>query len=148
MERHITTVVKVAVQEKIVGSPADSLELEFLGGTVGDVTMGVEGQPRFRVGDQEILFVENNGRQICPLVAMMYGHYALLRDPTDVKRLLVLRANGAPMQSFDEVARPLPESRVDTKSALNVSRKFLTLDQFTAHVRERAQALGRKDVQP
>ena len=52
----------------------------MLGGTVGDETMEVTDTPKFKVGDRDILFVENNGRQFVPLVGIMYGRYRVQKD--------------------------------------------------------------------
>lgn len=146
----IVTVVTVQVHRRIVGEAPDTLELEFLGGTVGDQTLRVDGQPHFRVGDRQILFVENNGQQICPLVAMMYGHYGIERDPADKSREIVTRGEGIPLRSVADVSRPLaapPPASVGS-TARSLPAPPLSVESFEASIRSTAVALGRKDVQP
>jgi hypothetical protein len=142
-------VVTVRVLRRIVGEAPDTLELEFLGGTVGDQSLRVDGQPHFRVGDRQILFVENNGRQICPLVAMMYGHYGIERDPADKSREIVTRGHGVPLRSVADVSRPLaaaPPSGGSTARSLPAPP--LSVESFETSIRSTAVAIGRKDVPP
>ena len=75
---------------------AATVTLEFLGGSVGELTMDVVGMPRFSVGQTELLFVDQTGGQICPLVAMMFGRYRIQRHPTTGAEF-VARDNGAPV---------------------------------------------------
>ena len=103
--RHIITKVELDVREVISGTPPQPLVLQLLGGKVGDEEMVVEGAPRFKVGDEDILFVHGNGRQLCPLVAMMYGRYPIKRD--DHGREYMTRSNGTPLLSEQEVAQPM-----------------------------------------
>src|SRR5256885_6721644 len=48
-------------------SPGASVTLRMLGGTVGAETMEVADAPKFKVGERDILFVENNGTQFITL---------------------------------------------------------------------------------
>lgn len=105
-ERAIFTRVTLVVRDAIVGSPPTALTLEFLGGTVGELTMEVDGIPLFAVGRTEILFVQNNGRQICPLVGMAHGRYKIERDPATGSEL-VKRDNGAALTDLAQVSLPL-----------------------------------------
>jgi hypothetical protein len=54
----------------------------MLGGTVGGETMEVADAPKFKVGDRDILFVENNGTQFVPLVGIMHGRFHVKKDTT------------------------------------------------------------------
>ena len=60
-ERAIFTRVTFAIREPVLGVAPALLTLEFLGGTVGELTMDVDGMPAFAIGRSEILFVQNNG---------------------------------------------------------------------------------------
>ena len=60
------------VEDAIKGNPGSIVTLRMLGGTVGGETMEVTDAPKFKVGDRDILFVENNGTQFVPLVGIMY----------------------------------------------------------------------------
>jgi hypothetical protein len=44
--------------------------------------MGVSDAPKFKVGDDDILFVQNNGSQFIPLVGIMHGRFHVKRDQT------------------------------------------------------------------
>lgn len=105
-ERAIFTRVTFRVTEVIRGAPLPAeVTLEFLGGTVGDLSMEVAGMPRFEPGAREVLFVERAGPQICPLVAMAYGRYRVLRDAAGAD--YIARDNGAPLSRPEDVSLPL-----------------------------------------
>src|SRR5437660_665891 len=62
-QRHINSYVTFKVEDAIKGKPGAQITLQMLGGTVGSETMEVTDAPKFKVGDRDILFVENNGTQ-------------------------------------------------------------------------------------
>jgi hypothetical protein len=95
----IFTKVELQVLEAITGTPPQPLVLELLGGTVDGVTMRVEGVPLFHVGDEDILFVQNNGLQYYPLVGIMNGKYPVKHDPA-TGAAFIARSNGTPL--YDE----------------------------------------------
>lgn len=102
----IKTFVTFAVERTIKGSARPDIVLEFLGGTIGDESLEVGGTPHFDVGDREILFVQQNGVQFCPLVRLGHGRYRVERDAT-TRADYVARDDGAPLTATDEVALPL-----------------------------------------
>ena len=120
--RAIFTYVTFRIQEILKGTlPADvgaeqTVTLEFLGGTVGDLTMDVVGIPRFSIGQTELLFVEKNGQQICPLVAMMFGRFRIQRHATTGEEFIA-RDNGAPLASTDEISLPLAAPALESRLA-------------------------------
>ncbi|HVU25555.1 MAG TPA: hypothetical protein VHE13_15610 [Opitutus sp.] len=146
----IVTLVTVRVDRAIVGAVQSTMELEFLGGRVGDRTLTVTDQPQFNIGDRDILFVAGNHRQFCPLVAMMYGRYPIVRDPTDASREVVARENGTPLRVIADVAQPLASvpSTTGTKSAQAVTTAPMTVADFEASIRRSAAAQGREDLAP
>ncbi len=79
-ERRIVSYVTFNVDEAIKGNAGASYTIRMLGGTVGDRTMEVTDSPKFKVGDRDILFVENNGKQFIPLVGIMHGRYRVQQD--------------------------------------------------------------------
>jgi hypothetical protein len=107
--RHIITKVELDVREVISGTPPQPLVLEMLGGRVGAEEMVVEGAPKFKVGDEDILFVHGNGRLFTPLVALMHGRYPIKRE-AGTGREYVTRSNGAPLVSEQEVLQPMTGS--------------------------------------
>jgi hypothetical protein len=114
--RHIVTKVEVEVSEVISGTPPQPLVLEMLGGKVGDDEMVVDGAPKFKVGDEDILFIHGNGKQFNPLVALMYGRYPILAE-AGTGRQYVARANGIPLHSESEVDQPMVRPAVNPQAA-------------------------------
>src|SRR5437868_14198968 len=72
-QRHIASYITFKVDDTIKGNPGAKVTLNLMGGTVGAETMEVSDAPKFKVGDRDILFVENNGTQFMPLVGIMHG---------------------------------------------------------------------------
>src|SRR5438477_6503744 len=79
-QRHINSYVTFKVEDAIKGKPGAQITLQMLGGTVGSETMEVTDAPKFKVGDRDILFVENNGTQFVPLVGIMHGRFRVKKD--------------------------------------------------------------------
>ena len=73
-KRVIFTLVEYETQDVLKGHGIKSVTLQFLGGTVGEVTMEVSGVTKFTVGERVILFVEKNGIQFCSLVGVFTGN--------------------------------------------------------------------------
>ncbi len=81
-QRHIMSYVTLKVEDSFKGNPGSTVTLRMLGGTVGEETMEVTDAPKFKVGDRDILFVENNGTQFVPLVGIMHGRFRVKKDAT------------------------------------------------------------------
>jgi hypothetical protein len=79
-QRRIVSYITFKVDDPLKGNPGTSYTIRMLGGTVGDETMEVSDSPKFKVGDRDILFVENNGTQFIPLVGIMHGRYRVETD--------------------------------------------------------------------
>lgn len=104
-ERYIATLVELEVLEVISGHPPSPLVLDVVGGRIGDKELTVGGAPRFEAGQESILFVRGNGRQIVPLVAMRHGHYPVRRDQR-TGETQVMRSGGKLLYNEQEVALP------------------------------------------
>jgi len=128
---HIITKVTLAVSDVIKGTPPQPLVLQMLGGTVDGVTMRVEGAPRFNVGEEHIFFIHGNGTQFTPLVALMYGSYPVFAD-TKTGNTYVLRSNGMPLYSEQDVS--LPMSKAGAK-AQNAGAKPMSPEAFASKIR-------------
>lgn len=131
----IFTKVALDVLEVISGNPPADVVLEILGGKVGDEQMVLEGAPRFKVGDEDILFVRDNGRVIVPLVAMMHGRYPILREPSTGKRYMA-RENKIPLSDTAEIAQPM--SKENTKVApqpAKAASAALTPEEFVQRIK-------------
>ncbi|HEY4301522.1 MAG TPA: hypothetical protein VGM73_11650 [Candidatus Didemnitutus sp.] len=128
--RRIVTHVEIDVRQVIAGTPPAHLVLDMLGGTVGRETLTVHGAPKFAVGDEDILFIQGNGTNFNPLVAMMHGRYPILADSTG--RTFVARNNGRPLYSEDDVS--LPMESTSAVNAAHASAAPLTPDAFVAKI--------------
>ncbi|MGQ0737087.1 MAG: hypothetical protein ACT4QD_26005 [Acidobacteriota bacterium] len=76
-KRLIVTDITFRTVEVLKGAPGTLRTLTFLGGTIGDVHMEVQGMPWFLVGDKDVLFVRD-GRSFIPLVAMFHGRFRVV----------------------------------------------------------------------
>lgn len=130
----IVTKVALDVKEVVAGTPPANVVLEILGGRVGDEEMTVQGAPRFKVGEEDILFVRDNGRTIVPLVAMMHGRYPVLEDPVTGRRYMA-RDNLAPLTDTAEVSQPAEEGASGKLKAAKTARDALTPEQFVQRIK-------------
>ncbi len=78
--RAIVTLVTFSIEESLKGGLQTQTSLEFLGGTVGDVTLHVAEMPEFRVGDHDLLFVGNRNA-VSPIIGFMHGRFRIAFDP-------------------------------------------------------------------
>ncbi len=90
----------------IKGSSPTPLVLEMLGGSIGQTSMVVDGAPKFKVGDEDILFIHGNGQQFSPLVGIMYGRYPISHDSASGQDY-VLRSNGSPLYDPKDVTQAM-----------------------------------------
>jgi hypothetical protein len=79
-QHRIVSYVTFKVDDAMKGTPGESYTLRMLGGTVDGETMEVSDSPKFKVGDRDIIFVENNGSQFIPLVGIMHGRFHVDKD--------------------------------------------------------------------
>ena len=103
-ERHIETYVTFQVADNVKGDAGASYTIRMLGGTVGDETMLVTDTPKFRVGDNEILFVEHNFDQFVPLVGISHGRFHVQRDQ-ETGRDIVVNHEGEPVRDLAKLGR-------------------------------------------
>jgi len=116
-ERYIGSRVTLQVKEIIKGQPPQPLVLEIVGGTVGDREFHIEGAPQFSVGDENILFVRNNGRSFFPLVGLMHGYFRVQHNRTS-DRDEVTRFDGRPLYSEQELNPAADRQTLRAASAL------------------------------
>jgi hypothetical protein len=100
------TLVELEVREIISGKPPSPLVLTILGGPIDGTELVISGAPRFALGDEDILFVADNGRSIFPLYGLMHGRYPIQRDAA-TGREYVTRVNGEPLDDTSRVSLPL-----------------------------------------
>lgn len=109
-ERRIVSFVTFKVNDTIKGDAGDTFRMQMLGGTVGDETMQVADAPRFKTGDHDILFVENNGTQFIPLVGIMHGRMRIQQDASG--RDVVLTNEGLPLADVSKLGTASASSAV------------------------------------
>jgi hypothetical protein len=139
-KRKIITKVELEVREIIAGTPPQPLVLTLLGGKIGDEEMILEGAPQFRVGDEDVLFIQGNGQQIYPLTAMMHGRYPIQRE-ADSGREFVTRSNKVPLQDTAEVALPMTQGGAAEMQLRMVNpAQALTPEEFVRQIKAVAKA--------
>jgi hypothetical protein len=102
-QRHIMSYVTLKVEDAIKGNPGSTVTLRMLGGTVGGETMEVSDAPKFKVGDRDILFVENNGTQFVPLVGIMHGRFRIKKDASGQDT--VFTNEGSPLSDVSQLGK-------------------------------------------
>lgn len=88
--RRIHTYVTFSILDVIKGDYSqDTVTLRFLGGTVGNVTMGVSDMKFPGPGEHGIYFVESLEKsQVNPLYGWSQGHFLVEPDQTGMNRVL------------------------------------------------------------
>ena len=111
--RLIHTYVVFEVVELIKGSWLEStIELRFLGGTVGDRTLSVAGMRLPEQGEHGIYFVESPGRiQVNPFFGWAQGHFLVLRDDAGRARVWTQDRRAVVSTDPDASTRPGEFSR-------------------------------------
>lgn len=131
------TLVQVEVRDVIAGTAPAVVTLRMLGGRTSDGReLRVEGVPAFTVGDEEILFVQGNGKNFYPLKGVMHGFYPVKFDKK-LGREYVARANGVPLSSTAEISLPLADGKIAIMlSRIRRADDALTPAEFTRSIRE------------
>ncbi len=128
-ERHIVSYVTFQIKDSVKGDPGQSYTIRMFGGTVDGETMEIADGPKFEVGDEDIVFVENNGSQVVPLVGIMHGRFHIRRD--DSGRELVTTNEGEPVRDV---------ARLGTATESSATGEALTPAAFKAAIQSRLQA--------
>jgi hypothetical protein len=85
--RAIVTTVTFKVEDVWKGAAGAITALEFMGGTVGGMTMEVVGMPQFSDGQRSVLFVSGAAKSVSPLVGFYHGRMRVEQDPGGVDRV-------------------------------------------------------------
>ena len=96
----IVTEVEFAVERAYKGPAPMRTILRFHGGSIGGVTMDVEGSHRFLPGQRVVLFVAADAASPDPLVGGSQGLYLVTVNPRTKAETV--------RPSFDERAKPVP----------------------------------------
>jgi hypothetical protein len=117
--RSIVTDVTVSIEQTMKGPVHAERSFEFLGGTVGEDTLLVEGAPQFRVGDRDVLFINETGRPVSPIVGFAYGRFRIFRDSTGADTIRT--HDGRPLASTADVGNERPPARIAPERALSLT---------------------------
>ena len=128
-ERHIMTYVTFKVEDTIKGKPEQTYTMRMLGGTIDGETMAVSDSPKFKAGDTDILFVQNNGSQFVPLVGIMHGRFRVKRDQSG--REVVTTNEGESVKNVARLGKNEPPA---------AGGPDLTPNDFKAAIRNKLQA--------
>lgn len=128
-QRHIESLVTFNVKESIKGNASGKVTLKMMGGTVGDQTMEVTDAPKFKVGDHDVLFVENNGTQFIPLVGIMHGRFRVQRDDSGAE--VVMTNEGTALSDPSQLGK--------NENAISNGKAF-SLHAFKQAIRSNAAA--------
>ncbi|HEV8421851.1 MAG TPA: hypothetical protein VGQ40_00805 [Chthoniobacterales bacterium] len=129
-QHRIVTYVTFKVDDALKGDPGTTYSMRMLGGTVDDRTMEVSDAPKFKVGDHDVLFIENNGSQFIPLVGLQHGRFRVEKDSSG--RQTLLTGNGLPLSDVNQLG--------GKEETLARSKAALSLDDFKSIVRLRARS--------
>ena len=102
-QRRIETFVTFDVKEALKGKAGKSYTIRTFGGTVDGETMMIGDAPTFEVGDDQILFVENNGSQVVPLVGLMHGQFRVRKDESG--REMVTTNKNVPVRDVEQLGK-------------------------------------------
>ena len=131
--RSIVTLVSFGVERWHKGTSPAVVTLQFLGGTMGEITLSVSEMPKFKTGERTVLFVEGNGVAACPVIGFFHGRFSLKRD--DSGREIVLRYDGEPLAETAAVGRDVRMNQMPA-----TPKPALSHDDFAAVVRARVAA--------
>ena len=132
-QRFIVSYVSFRVEDALKGAPGQTYAIRMYGGTVGEDSMGISDGPVFHVGDREILFVENNGTQVVPLVGLMNGRFHVQRDSSGSD--IVTRSENQPVKNLQHLA-----GEDESISQVDAALPNMTAETFKAAVRQKLQS--------
>ena len=126
---HVWTRHRLDVKRVFKGpSQPSQLIVDSYGGTHGELQMHVWSAPRFSVGEEVLVFLDEVAEGRLTPLAMHLGKYTLRRAPGD-SRQHVVRFQVAPSQAYD--ARFIPHPALDDR---------IYLDDLLETVEERMRA--------
>ncbi|MEO7167165.1 MAG: hypothetical protein ABI787_10135 [Spartobacteria bacterium] len=131
-EHRIVTYVTFKVADAYKGSPGTSYSIRMLGGTIDGQTMEVTDSPKFKVGDHDVLFVENNGHQFIPLVGIQHGRFRVQNDQSG--RVTLLTGEGQTLTDVNQLG--------GDEKTLARSKAALSLNDFKTAVQNRMHQQG------
>jgi len=126
-QHRIVTFVTFKVDDTLKGDAGATYSIRLLGGTVDGRTMEVTDAPKFKVGDHDLLFVENNGSQFIPLVGIQHGRFRVQKDATG--RQTLTTGEGQPLADVNQLG--------GDEGSVAHNRPALSLDDFKGLIRSK-----------
>jgi hypothetical protein len=106
----IWTITSFDVAETWKGAASEQVIVRLLGGTVGSLTSHVSGIPRFRAGEEVILFLELTARGDFTVVSWEQGTFRVGRDPRS--GMEIVTQDTAEFETFDPQTRQFKASGI------------------------------------
>ncbi|MFA5908551.1 MAG: hypothetical protein WC815_07235 [Vicinamibacterales bacterium] len=139
--RLIITKVTIEVEQSLKGSAPRTLTVDVLGGTIGDETLRVSHVPEFRVGDRDVLFLNNAPHAVSPLVGSDQGRFRVMNEAgSGTARMLTV--GFAPLVSVEAIG--LATSAQGGGGLVRSMSAALSLSDFVTLVRDRVRQLERR----
>jgi hypothetical protein len=111
----IVTIIALQAEERLKGSGGAELQVEVLGGVVGDKGLKVTGAPVFEQGERAVLFLkatENNRHHV---VGWAQGKFTIRTDPNTGEERIERNLKGVHLTTPESV---LPGTLGQLKSAI------------------------------
>lgn len=136
--RVIFTMVEFETQDVLKGSNTKKVTLQFLGGTVDDVTLEVPGVPKFKPGERVLIFVEGNGVQFCPIAGVFHGKFGLKKDEKSGLEIVVMH-DGKALQDTSEIGSGEGAELSAKRAMLSVAadKGPMSVDAFKLKIQDR-----------
>jgi hypothetical protein len=102
----IWTFTSFEVEDSWKGAPsgaAQQLTVRLLGGSVGNLTSTVSGAPRFRPGEEAILFLQSTARGDYSIVSWVQGTFRIHKDARSGAEIVV--QDTAAFDTYDPATR-------------------------------------------
>ena len=131
-QHRIVTFVTFKVNDTLKGDAGTTYSIRMLGGTVDGRTMEVTDAPKFKVGDHDLLFVENNGSQFIPLVGIQHGRFRVQSDASGQQTITT--GEGQLLTDVNQLGG-------DERSGAG-NKPALSLNDFNGIIRTKIRALG------
>ena len=99
----IWTFTNFAVEQVWRGTAPAQITVRLLGGRMGNLTSSISGVPRFRAGEEVLLFLEPTARGDFSVVSWEQGTFRIRRDPATGRESAT--QDTASFATFDPVTR-------------------------------------------
>ncbi|MGH9717459.1 MAG: hypothetical protein ACRD4R_12140 [Candidatus Acidiferrales bacterium] len=126
----IWTFTSFDVEETWRGTPPPRITVRLLGGKMGDITSHVSGVPKFRPGEDTVLFLQTTPRGDFSVVSWEQGTFRIHCDAADARAFVT--QDTASFATFDPTTRRFRAAGI----------RNMSLGQFRARVEAALQTAG------